>query len=106
MKRLMMSLNLLVSVFLLSACSHLHMYQPTVQQGNVVTEEEISRIKPGMSQGQVIAILGEPVLGNSLNPGELNYIYTLQKNGGRIQKKALNLYFSNGRLVKVEDNYR
>lgn len=106
MKRLMLGLNLLVSAFLLSACSHLHMYQPTVQQGNVVTEEEISHLKPGMSQAQVIAILGEPVLSNNLNPDELNYIYTLQKNGGKIQKKALNLYFNNGRLVKIENNYR
>ena len=43
----------------------------TVQQGNVITQEMIDRLKPGMTREQVAFVMGEPVVPQHLQPRPL-----------------------------------
>ena len=55
----------LTAVLLLSACSSLEfpgVYKLTIQQGNIVSQEMVDRLKPGMTRSQVQFVLGNPVL--------------------------------------------
>ena len=63
MKRL---LPIIVSVCLLSGCglSNIKMpklYKVAIQQGNVITQDMVDKLKPGMTRRQVAFVMGEPV---------------------------------------------
>ena len=50
----------------------------TVQQGNVITQDMVDQLRPGMSRTQVAYIMGEPVFRNSFNENRWDYIYYLR----------------------------
>ena len=67
----------LTAVLLLSACSSLEfpgVYKLTIQQGNIVSQEMVDRLKPGMTRSQVQFVLGNPVLADSLERDRWNYV--------------------------------
>ena len=45
---------------LLAGCVFPGVYKINVQQGNIITEEEISQLEEGMSRSQVHSVLGTP----------------------------------------------
>lgn len=76
-------------------------YQPNIQQGNVYTQQQVNQLRPGMTKQQVMQIMGEPILADNFNANRWAYVYTFQKNGGKIEKKQLNLEFTNDRLTAI-----
>lgn len=98
MRKLIISC-LMTCFMLLTAC---HVYQPNIQQGNLITPQMISQVKPGMSKQQVENILGEPLLSNTFNDNQWAYVYTFQRNGGIIQRKNFDVYFQNNRVTRVQ----
>lgn len=98
-----MMIGLLAGCLLLGGC--IRLYQPDIQQGNVVTPAMRSQLHLGMSKDQVVGALGNPVLTNLFNDNHWPYVYTYQHSGGKITKKQLDLYFQNDRLVRIDGNY-
>ncbi|MFT3741715.1 MAG: outer membrane protein assembly factor BamE [Gammaproteobacteria bacterium] len=94
-------LTLIILATTLSGCYMLHPYQPDIQQGNVLTPRMVELVRPGMSKDTVENILGTPVLINPYDDNHWAYVYTYQHRGQTIHKKQLDLYFSNGRLVRM-----
>ncbi len=90
-----LALILLTSLIGLSACA----YRPPVQQGNLLSQEDLHAIHRGMSSYDVIHALGNPVLSNVYLDGRMVYIYTLQHNGHRMQKRQLIVTFRSGRVT-------
>jgi outer membrane protein assembly factor BamE len=90
-----------LSFLLLAGCGILKPYQPDVQQGNVVSEADVAKLKPGMSKDQVSNLLGTPVLDNAFNTNHWAYVYTFQHDGGVITKKNLDVYFNNNRVTRI-----
>ena len=74
------------------------LYRITVQQGNVITQEMVDRLKPGMTHEQVAYVMGEPVVRNPFNDDQWDYVYTLQVPGRTEQQRKLSLFFKNGVL--------
>lgn len=98
--------TLLILFATLGACSWFTPYQPNIQQGNLLSEEMLSRLKIGMTKEQVVRTLGNPVLENAFNQQHWAYVYTMQKKGGPITKKHLDLYFENNHLVRIAGDYK
>lgn len=98
--------KLIISLLTLICLSGCHVYQPNIQQGNIVTNDMISRLKIGMDQNQVNQSLGTPALEDIFNDNHWAYTYTFQRSGGKINKQRLDLYFSNGKLVKIDNHYQ
>jgi outer membrane protein assembly factor BamE len=73
-----------------------------VQQGNVVTQEQIERLKPGMSRLQVRDVLGTPLLTDAFHPDRWDYIFTLRQSGRPLQRRNVVLVFD-GDLLKSID---
>jgi len=69
------------------------LYRVTVQQGNVITQNMIDQLKPGMTRRQVAYIMGEPVLRNTFNEDRWDYIYTIYLPGYYDQETRMSLYF-------------
>lgn len=90
---------LFLTVFLLAGC--LHPYVPDVEQGNVLTEEEVGQLHTGMPKEQVQYILGEPILADDWNDDRWDYVYTIKHGQKPIQEKRLTLYFKNDALYQI-----
>jgi len=64
---------------LMSACS-LQVYQKQVQQGNIVTQDMLAQLKPGMNQRQVAYIMGNPVVADPFTKSHWDYMYRIERN--------------------------
>ncbi len=88
--------------FIIQACSFPGVFKINVQQGNIITQEMLDTLKPGMTQKQVHFVLGKPVLDNVFNPNLENYIYTYQKAGGKIEQQTIKVYYQDEVFVRYE----
>lgn len=79
-------------------------YRIDVQQGNVVTQEMASQLRPGLSKDQVRFVLGTPMLVDMFHADRWDYVYRLQKGRtGEVQTSRMSVFFEPaGTLVRVE----
>ena len=75
-----------------------------IEQGNIITQEEMSRLHNGMSFAQVRAVLGDPVLVNIFTPNRVEYVYWNKPAYGDLTEKRVSLIFVGGRLNQIERN--
>ena len=91
----------------LSGCSSVprivNEYKIDVQQGNVLTQEMVSQLKPGQTKDQVRFILGTPVLADVFHANRWDYVYRLQKGStGLVEERKFAVFFdADGKLVRV-----
>lgn len=81
-------------------------YQPTVQQGNVITQRQVNQLKPGMDKGQVNFIMGTPLLVDAFHSDRWDYYYSIESEGVERTHEYVTLYFQNNRLVRIDGDYR
>jgi outer membrane protein assembly factor BamE len=81
-------------------------YQMPVQQGNIITEEVVDRLQPGMTKSQVRYLLGTPMLQDIFHTNRWDYTYTIRHGHQPMEIKRLMLFFDNDALVKVEGYVR
>ena len=80
-------------------------YRATIQQGNVVTQEMIDRLRPGMTRRQVRFVLGEPVLANAFRADRWDYLYTIQIGARERQQQRHTVYFDEDALTYFEGDF-
>jgi len=81
-------------------------YKMTVQQGNIVTEEMIDRLEPGMTKSQVRFLLGTPMLTDLFHINRWDYTYTIRRGHKAMELKRLTLLFEEDSLVQVQGDLR
>jgi outer membrane protein assembly factor BamE len=91
----------LIFILFSSACY----YKTPIQQGNVLKQEEVDEVKPGMNKRQIAIILGTPAIADPFNQDRWDYINTIRYNGNTSRIKRLTLYFENDKLIRTEGNY-
>jgi outer membrane protein assembly factor BamE len=80
-------------------------YRATIQQGNVITQEMVDRLKPGMTRRQVRFILGEPILGNTFRADRWDYVYTVQPGARPRTQQRLTVWFDDDALARFEGDF-
>ena len=74
-----------------------------IQQGNFVSQEMVSQLKPGMSQDQVRFVLGTPLITDSFHADRWDYVFRRQKvNSDELEHRKIAVLFENGKLKRVE----
>lgn len=73
-----------------------------IQQGNVVTQEQVARLKPGMNRLQVRDILGSPLLADPFHADRWDYVFTLRQSGRPLQRRNVALSFNGDILKDIE----
>ena len=73
-----------------------------IQQGNVVTQEQLARVKPGMNRLQVRDALGSPLLADSFHPDRWDYVFTLRQDRRPAQRRNVVLIFEGDSLKSIE----
>ena len=77
-------------------------YKPDVVQGNVVTTEQISQIKPGMTRAQVKEILGSPLITDPFHGDRWDYVFTLKRQGFDDQQRSFVVLFDKDQVLKID----
>jgi outer membrane protein assembly factor BamE len=77
----------------------------TVQQGNVITQDMIDKLRPGMNRAQVAFVMGEPVMQNTFDNDRWDYIYTVEVPGLYEEQKRLSIYFVDDELNHFTGDY-
>jgi outer membrane protein assembly factor BamE len=94
-------------VAIISGCSSvpriINEYKIDVQQGNVLTQEMVSQLRPGLSKDQVRFVLGTPVLMDMFHANRWDYVYRLRKgNTSEVEMRKFSVFFdANEKLVRV-----
>jgi outer membrane protein assembly factor BamE len=93
---------LIVAALLVSACDLLSPYRAEVQQGNVVTQEMIAKLQPGMTRSQVRFALGTPLVVDPFRQDRWDYVYLLMKQGEVKERRRIAVVFKDDKLVGFE----
>lgn len=81
-------------------------HKPTIQQGNVITEDMLEQLQLGMSKEQVKFLLGTPSVVDVFHIDRWDYIYWLKKpDRSPPEKQHLSLFFEDGLLTEMDDTY-
>jgi outer membrane protein assembly factor BamE len=76
-------------------------YRIDIQQGNFVSQEMVSQLKPGMSKEQVRAVLGTPLLTDIFHAERWDYVYWREQSDGKRESRKLVVYFDDGKLARL-----
>lgn len=80
---------------------YLHPYRIDVRQGNMVTQDMVAQLKPGLTKDQVRFVLGTPLLADVFHADRWDYVYRLQTGDGEVQQRRLAVFFEDGKLVRL-----
>ena len=94
---------LLISLTLafISACGFPGVYKINIEQGNIVTQEMVNQLKPGMSRRQVKFIMGTPLVKDTFNRNRWDYVFMIRNGSTVLDQSRLAVEFNEDTLVNV-----
>ena len=80
-------------------------YKISIPQGNVITQEMVDQLRPGMSKRQVTFVMGTPLVRDPFHQDRWDYIYSFQPGGGERGQERLSVFFIDDQLVGFEGDF-
>lgn len=103
----------LVSLTLtISACGNIGsldfpgVYKIGIPQGNIITQEMVDQLRPGMTKRQVIFVMGTPLVRDPFNQDRWDYIYSFQPGGGVRGQERISVFFEDDALASFSGDFR
>jgi len=83
-------------------------YRIEIQQGNYVTQEMVSQLKPGMTKDQVRFVLGTPLINDIFHADRWDYVFMRQRNRqSPLEERRLTVFFdAGGKLARLDGDIR
>ena len=101
MSSIRLTILALAGLMLLTGC--VRVYKLDIQQGNVLTQEQLDQVTPGMSQSEVRQVLGTPLVEDPFHQDRWDYFYTLKKGTEKqVERRQVVLFFNQGTLERIE----
>lgn len=109
-KQMQKLLIIAVLTIALSGCSGFPgVYKIDIPQGNVVNQEMVDQLRPGMTENQVRFIMGSPLMTDTFHEGRWDYLYS-KKSGSENDegyiRERISLYFKDGKLSGLNGDFR
>ena len=82
------------------------MHQPEIEQGNIITQKMVDKLRPKMTRAQVEFVLGKPVYQNPFDINRWDYVFTKESRTGERERKVLTLRFEEDELAGISGDYR
>ena len=104
MRTLIRGTLLALAMLVTAGCSYSNIpfaYEVPVQQGNIITEDMIAELEPGMSRSQVEFVLGKPAINDPFRNNRWDYVYTKAAGGGG-DPDRLTVFFDGDRLERLD----
>jgi outer membrane protein assembly factor BamE len=96
---------LLISALLtlsLTNCASYDFARRVAQQGNLLPQSTVERLKPGMSKEDAAILMGTSLLSPTFNNDRWDYAYTWRRGNGPLEIRTVSLYFVRGSLARIE----
>jgi outer membrane protein assembly factor BamE len=98
---------ILLLLLLLSGCGvpripGITPYRMEIQQGNFLSQEAITKLKPGMTREEVKLILGTPLLTDIFHGDRWDYVFSRETPDGRSESRRIAVFFADGKLTRVD----
>ena len=77
-------------------------YRMEIVQGNVVTSEQVARVRVGMSREQVKELLGTPLMASLFHADRWDYVFTIRRQGADPQLRSVVVWFKGDALERIE----
>lgn len=77
-------------------------YRMEIVQGNVITKEQIERLKVGMPRRQVVDLLGSPLVADIFHADRWDYVFTIRRQGSEPQRRSIVLSFKGDVLERID----
>ncbi|MGZ8247984.1 MAG: outer membrane protein assembly factor BamE [Methylomagnum sp.] len=81
-------------------------YHLDIHQGNVVSQEMVDQLRPGMTKRQVAFIMGAPLVVDPFHDGRWDYVYSNQPGGEARVQKNITLVFKDDELAGLQGDFR
>ena len=96
------ALYLIIGASLLTLNGCVRSYRVEIQQGNVISAEQIEKITPGTSRNEVRFILGTPLIEDPFHAERWDYFYSLDPAKGElVTKYRLSVWFENDQVLRT-----
>ncbi len=96
------ALYLIIGASLLTLNGCVRSYRVEIQQGNVISAEQIEKITPGTSRNEVRFILGTPLIEDPFHAERWDYFYSLNPAKGElVTKYRLSVWFENDQVLRT-----
>jgi outer membrane protein assembly factor BamE len=92
----------------LAACAGYGVHKIDIQQGNLITEEQLAKVKEGMSRADVKTALGTPLLADVFHSNRWDFYYSDDRGtrfgpfGRERQKFHVTIRFADDKVSKIE----
>jgi len=100
---------LLLCVLALAACAPRlqfpGVYKIDIQQGNIITQEMVDQLRPGMTKRQVIFVMGTPLVRDPFDQDRWDYVYSYQPGGGVRGQERITMFFVDDQLVSFSGDF-
>jgi len=78
-------------------------YRVEIQQGNVISAEQIEKLTPGTSRNEVRFILGTPLIVDPFHAERWDYFYSLDPaKGEQVTQYRLSIWFEDDLVTRTE----
>ncbi|XHS79072.1 outer membrane protein assembly factor BamE [Burkholderiaceae bacterium UC74_6] len=77
-------------------------YRVEIVQGNVLTKEQVARVKPGMEREQVKDLLGTPLLNDIFHADRWDYTFTIRRQGSPFEQRKVVAWFKDDKLDHID----
>jgi outer membrane protein assembly factor BamE len=77
-------------------------YRMEIVQGNVITQEQLERVRPGMTRRQVREVLGSPLVTDIFHADRWDYLFAIRRQGSEPQRRSIVLRFEGDALKTID----
>tara|TARA_A100001015_G_C14483480_1_gene516474 strand:+ start:49 stop:387 length:339 start_codon:yes stop_codon:yes gene_type:complete len=96
-------INIVISTFILLifiSCTSLSPYKVPILQGNIIDEDDITKLKEGLTKEQIQFIFGTAIIKDPFHSSRWDYYYSIQIGDNLIENKKLTIFFNADSLVE------
>ena len=101
MRIITLLLSLIITLTLIQCVSY-DFSRRIRQQGNLLPQSKIERLKVGMTKEDVAILMGNSLISPTFTDDRWDYAYTWRRGTGPIEIRNASLYFSRGSLARIE----
>jgi len=111
MKFVVNKISICTIALALSACGNFGsidfpgVYKIGIPQGNIITQEMVDQLRPGMTKRQVIFVMGTPLVRDPYHQDRWDYVYNYQPGGGVRGQERISVFFVNDELVNFTGDF-
>ncbi|MXX06187.1 MAG: outer membrane protein assembly factor BamE [Gammaproteobacteria bacterium] len=80
-------------------------YKISITQGNVILQNMVNQLRPGMTKNQVIFVMGTPLVRDPFHQDRWDYVYNFQPGGGARTQERITILFVDDQLATVTGDF-